>query len=117
MLSNLSAYSDPSEYAQEDLFTFLEGYQPTNVGNNYSYSNLGFATLGKALEFCQVYKNKIYIDCGKKIPFLHVLFKKNDGRDFKQLVAEEIVQPMGLHIFYDDPTSEQDMKNQAQGYR
>ncbi len=55
MPSNLSVYSDPSEYAQEDLFNFLEGYQPTNVGKNYSYSNLGFATLGKALEFCQVY--------------------------------------------------------------
>ena len=55
MPSNLSAYSDPSEYAQEDLFKFVEGYQPTNVGNNYSYSNVGFATLGKALEFCQVY--------------------------------------------------------------
>ncbi len=53
----------------------------------------------------------------EKNPFLNVLFKKNDGRDFKQLVAEEIVQPMGLHIFYDDPTSEQDKKNQAQGYR
>ncbi len=45
----------PEDYYQDDLYEFLADYEPSNIGESYSYSNLGFGVLGDALAICQVF--------------------------------------------------------------
>ena len=83
----------PENYGQDDLYAFLEFYQPKNVGKNHSYSNVAFGTLGDALSICE-----------------------DDGRGLKQIIIEDIVELVGLEMFYDPTTAEED-DVMAQGYR
>ena len=85
--------SYPEEYTQDDLYEFLSSYQPLNVGEEYSYSNLGYGVLGDALAICQ-----------------------EDGRGFKQIILEDIVEPLGLQMFY-EPLRSTDEESMAVGYR
>ncbi len=81
-----------AEYDREMLYDYLESYDPINVGLHFSYSNLGFGTLGDTLSIVE-----------------------NDGRGFKQLVEEEIIAPLGLDISY-SLNGQEDEDNYAQGY-
>ncbi len=82
----------PENYGREELYEFLESYEPVNVGLTFSYSNAGFGTLGDALSYVA-----------------------DDGRGTKQLIEEEVIAPLGLSISY-TLNSEEDEENFAQGY-
>ncbi len=82
----------PEDYGQDDLYEFLSLYQPENVGESYSYSNLGYSALGEALAICQ-----------------------DDGRGLKKIILEDIVEPMGLRMFY-EPENEEQKESMAEGY-
>ncbi len=52
-------------------------YQVEDVGDRYSYSNIGFGILGDCLSAAQA-----------------------DGREIKQLLREEILEPLNLGMKY-----------------
>ncbi len=83
----------PEDYSQEDLYEYLESYQPENVGESYSYSNVAFGALGDALAICQ-----------------------GDGRGLEQIIREDIIEALDLAMFYEPFNTDQE-ERMAQGYR
>ncbi len=77
------------DYSREDLFEYLRTFQPVNVGETFSYSNVAVATLGEALAI-------------------------RKDRDYKEIVRNEILDVLDLGMEFEMPPDKE--INFAQGY-